>query len=259
MEICLFIAQKNNVCYYDFDSKKEGFYMSKKKIKIIAIMSVIVVLVIAAVILTTNVLVPYIQHKRAVKAMSEYYDNKITLYEQENKDADEIDVVFLGDSLTDGCDLKKYYPDYVTLNRGIGGDTTRGLLERLEVSVYDVKPKVCVMLIGGNNIDTMFNDYENILKGFEKNIPDTKIILVSLTAMGGDFKEKNYIAAYNNIKIKELAEKYGYSYVDVFSPLLNQQTDEIYSQYTIDGVHFSDKGYEVVTKAINEEIKKILK
>ena len=77
--------------------------------------------------------------------------------------------------------------------------------------------------------------------------------------MGGDFKEKNYIAAYNNIKIKELAEKYGHSYVDVFSPLLNQQTDEIYSQYTIDGVHFSDKGYEVVTKAINEEIKKILK
>lgn len=234
--------------------------MSNKKIKLIVIISIIVAFVITGIILTITVFVPHIQHKRAVRAFEKYYNDKITLYEQENKDINpsEIDVVFLGDSLTDGCDLKKFYPEYKTLNRGISGDTTAGLLNRIKVSVYDVKPKVCVMLIGGNNIDTMFNDYEKILKGFEKNTPDTKVILVSLTAMGGDFKEKNHIAAYNNIKIKTLAQKYGYQFVDVFSLLLNQKTDEIYKNYTIDGIHFSDEGYKVLTSAINKKIAEVI-
>ena len=71
----------------------------------------------------------------------------------------EIDVAFLGDSLTDGYDLEKYYPEFKTANRGIAGETTGGLESRLQVSVYDLKPKVCVMLIGANNMDTMFKLY----------------------------------------------------------------------------------------------------
>ena len=234
--------------------------MNKRKVKLIVIISIITVFIITSVILAITVFVPHIQHKRAVRAFEKYYENKISLYKQENKDIKpyEIDVVFLGDSLTDGCDLKKFYPEYKTLNRGIGGDTTAGLLERIKVSVYDVKPKVCVMLIGGNNLDTMFNDYEKILKGLKNNIPDTKVILVSLTAMGGDYKEKNHIAAYNNIKIRNLAQKYGYHFVDVFSPLLNPKTDEIYKNYTIDGIHFSDEGYTVLTSEINKKIAEVI-
>lgn len=234
--------------------------MNKRKVKLIVIISIITVFIITSVILAITVFVPHIQHKRAVRALEKYYNDKISLYKQENKDIKpyEIDVVFLGDSLTDGCDLKKFYPEYKTLNRGIGGDTTAGLLERIKVSVYDVKPKVCVMLIGGNNLDTMFNDYEKILKGLKNNIPDTKVILVSLTAMGGDYKEKNHIAAYNNVKIRNLAQKYGYHFVDVFSPLLNPKTDEIYKNYTIDGIHFSDEGYTVLTSEINKKIAEVI-
>ena len=69
--------------------------------------------------------------------MQDYYDSKVVQFEAENKSIvpGETDVVFLGDSLTDGCDLSLYYPEYTTLNRGIGGDTTLGLEKRLDVSV----------------------------------------------------------------------------------------------------------------------------
>jgi len=198
--------------------------------------------------------------KKQQQLVKEYYDNKLNLYQQENdKYSDyEVDVVFLGDSLTDGYNLKLYYPDYVVSNRGIGGETTHGLEERLKVSAYDLKPKVVVMLIGGNNLNTMFENYEDILIGLKDNLPNTKVILLSLTAMGKDWGHKNEIACLNNVKIKLLAEKYDYTFVDLFTPLFDINIGEVYSDYTTDGAHFTSKGYEVVTSVVKPVIDSLL-
>ena len=198
--------------------------------------------------------------KNQQQLVKEYYDNKLNLYQQENdKYSDyEVDVVFLGDSLTDGYNLKLYYPDYVVSNRGIGGETTHGLEERLKVSAYDLKPKVVVMLIGGNNLNTMFENYEDILIGLKDNLPNTKVILLSLTAMGKDWRHKNEIACLNNVKIKLLAEKYDYTFVDLFTPLFDINIGEVYSDYTTDGAHFTSKGYEVVTSVVKPVIDSLL-
>lgn len=177
----------------------------------------------------------------------------MTFYEEENqKYADyEVDAAFLGDSLTDGYDLQKFYPQYTVANRGIGGDTTVDLEGRLKTSVYDLKPKVAIMLIGANNPDSMLDNYENILIGLKNNLPKTKIILLSMTSMGGEHWGKhNKTAAYNNVSIKMLAEKYGFEFVDLYSPLLNLETGEIYDEYTADGGHLTPLGYEVLTREI---------
>ena len=193
--------------------------------------------------------------------VAEYRANKMAIYESENAQyADyEVDVAFLGDSLTDGYDVAAYYPQYTVSNRGIGGDTTFDLEGRLKTSVYDLKPKVAVMLIGANNFDTMMENYENILQGFVENLPNTKIILLSLTSMGGEhWGKNNQIAAYNNVQIKMLAEKYSFEYVDLYSPLLNLEDGEIYDEYTTDGGHLTPLGYEVLTREITPAIEKQL-
>ncbi len=196
------------------------------------------------------------EDKELEKAVLAYRTNKISEYQRENKKFGdyEIDVAFLGDSLTDGYDVKSYYPQYRVVNRGIGGDTTVGLEDRLQVSLYDLKPKIAVMLIGANNMSNMFDNYENILKGFQTNVPETKIILLSLTSMSREWGKKNQLAAYNNVKIKMLAEKYSFEYVDLYSALLNLETGEIYEEYTTDGGHLTALGYEVLTKMITPAI-----
>ena len=234
----------------------------KKSVKI-----VIAILCIASLLLIVGLLflfLKYIPEKKAEcewkRQVEQYYSNKISQYEKENekyKDY-EIDVAFLGDSLTDGYDVSKYYPQYKTTNRGIGGDTTFGLENRLDVSVYDLKPKVAVMLIGANNMSEMFDNYEDILRGFKENIPDTKIIIVSLTSMSGEWGKKNQLAAYNNVKIKLLAEQYGFEYVDMYSALMNIETGEIYDEYTTDGGHLTDAGYKVFTRELTPVIEKLL-
>lgn len=194
------------------------------------------------------------------RLVQEYRESKLSMYEKENAMYDdyEVDVAFLGDSLTDGYDLKKHYPDFLVVNRGIGGDTTFGLEERIDVSLYDLKPKIAVMLIGANNMDTMFENYEELLKGFKENVPNTKIVLLSLTSMSGEWGRKNQLASYNNVKIKLLAKEYGFEYIDLYSSLFNIEAGEIYAEYTTDGGHLTELGYEVLTQQITPVIEKLL-
>ena len=201
------------------------------------------------------------QEEKIHEMVRAYRVAKLEQYARENTEYDdyEVDVAFIGDSLTDGYDLAKYYPQYVTANRGIGGDTTFGLEERLQVSLFDLKPKVVVMLIGANNMDSMFENYESILQSLKQNLPESKIVLLSLTAMGGEhWGRKNQLAAYNNVSIKLLAQKYEYTYVDLYSVLYDVSIGEVYEGYTVDGGHFTNEGYTVVTEQITPVLEKLL-
>lgn len=232
----------------------------KQKTWLIAGIAVGAVL-IAAVVLLTVVLPKQKEKREHSQAIQAYRAAKIEQYEQENaRYADyEVEVAFLGDSLTDGYDLAKYYPRYVTANRGIGGDTTYDLQGRLPVSVYDLKPQVAVMLIGANNPETMLDNYEDILIGLRDNLPDTEVVLLSMTAMGGDVWGRwNAQACYNNVSIQLLAEKYGFTYVDLFTPLYDVATGEVREGYTVDGGHFTHEGYTVLTAQITPVLEEIL-
>jgi lysophospholipase L1-like esterase len=64
-------------------------------------------------------------------------------------------VVFLGDSITQLWEsgLPKTFPDMKIANRGISGDTTRGVLIRLQEDVLVLNPVAIVLLIGTNDLD----------------------------------------------------------------------------------------------------------
>lgn len=233
--------------------------MKKKLIWILA--GVLALAVAAAAVWVFGFQLPGVREKKErQQIVADYYAMKVAKYAEENEKYDEyeVDVAFLGDSLTDGYDLARYYPQFVTANRGIGGDTTFGLEKRMQVSVYDLKPKVVVMLIGANNLHNMFDNYENLLIGLRDNLPETKVVLVSLTSMGMDWAHMNQLAAYNNVKIKLLAEKYGFSYVDLYAALFNLETGEIRAEYTIDGGHQTHEGYEVFTANITPVVTELL-
>ena len=75
---------------------------------------------------------------------------------------DQGSVVFLGDSITQGWgnDMGGSFPGVKVANRGISGDTTRGVLIRLDEDVLSLNPRAVVLLIGTNDLE-------------EKAAPDT--------------------------------------------------------------------------------------
>ena len=64
-------------------------------------------------------------------------------------------VVFLGDSITQGWgdDLGGKFPGVKVANRGISGDTTRGVLIRLDDDVLSLHPSAVIILIGTNDLE----------------------------------------------------------------------------------------------------------
>lgn len=233
----------------------------KKKIVFGVIVAILILAIAGVAIYYFSVILPKKrEEEKWKKIFAEHYANRVKAFEQENLQYEdfEVDVAFLGDSLTEGYDIKNFYSNFEVVNRGIGGDTTFGLEKRLKVSAYDLKPKVVVMLIGANNFDTMFDNYEDILIGFKENLPQTKIVLLSLTSMGKDWGKNNQLAAFNNYKIKKLAEKYEFEFVDLYSPLLNLEDNEIYDEYTTDGGHLTTEGYEIVTAQVMPVLNNLL-
>ena len=69
---------------------------------------------------------------------SEYYYERKEAFE--NSPDTKKEIIFLGNSITEGCDWKSLFPDKNVLNRGISGDVTRGVLNRID-EVTSSKPK----------------------------------------------------------------------------------------------------------------------
>lgn len=100
-------------------------------------------------------------------------------------DADQGAVVFLGDSITQGWgeDFKGHFQGIKVANRGISGDTTRGVLLRMEADVIALNPAAVVLLIGTNDIeevaraDAITSNLSLIIKRLQEHRADLPIIL----------------------------------------------------------------------------------
>ncbi|MCA9070316.1 MAG: DUF1080 domain-containing protein, partial [Planctomycetaceae bacterium] len=94
-------------------------------------------------------------------------------------------VVFLGDSITQGWgdNLGGTFGEMKVANRGISGDTTRGMLIRLEDDVLSLNPKAVVMLMGTNDLEegatpeTIAGNLKLIIARLKKHNPKMPIIL----------------------------------------------------------------------------------
>lgn len=229
----------------------------KNKGKFIVFLALITVAALAAAYFLLPMLIKMQEEKNFFK---EYYDAKVIEFGEENKNISNVDIAFVGDSITDGYEAHgSAYSEYSVAWRGIGGDTTFGLYDRLEVSLYAVNPKVVVLLIGINNIDTMFENYESVIADICEKLPSTSLIVQSLHPTSGGFSDRNERILAANRRIEQLSSKYGFTYVDVHSALVDENTGEYSSAYTDDGLHPNEKGYEKITETLLPVIEQALK
>jgi lysophospholipase L1-like esterase len=106
-----------------------------------------------------------------------HYANRVRSFKEQNLAWQ--NVVLLGDSITEGFEVTKYFPGRHVINRGIGADIIgnatppdepRGLLKRLDNSVFDCAATDVFLLIGindlnsGRTVDVMEQGYRELLK-----------------------------------------------------------------------------------------------
>ena len=88
-------------------------------------------------LIASNVIAQVKQPSFADSLFSTYYHQRVSLFRSLPQTTG--DIVFLGNSITDGGEWTEMFADQKVKNRGISGDITPGLLNRLD-EVYNRKP-----------------------------------------------------------------------------------------------------------------------
>jgi hypothetical protein len=159
------------------------------------------------------------------------------------------DIVFIGNSIVEmGCDWGGRFNSTIIKNRGIAGDNTAGVLQRLGEIRY-FKPSAVFILIGVNDlfVDTVTSQYVannifKIVKNISHNSPSTKIYVQTILPTNMAYMVSK-IKTTNDI-LRSNPKALNYTLVDLHSLLADNQ-DLIVSSYTKDGVHLTEAGYSV--------------
>jgi lysophospholipase L1-like esterase len=188
------------------------------------------------------------------------YQSKVNAFRTQNKHVPLGGVVFLGDSITQDYNVYEAFPGHLVYNRGIGGDTTEGVLNRLDVSVFELKPKAVVMLIGTNDfallkssVEEVFERIKNIVETIKEKLPTCDVIVQSVYPVN-ETLDKMTVLPRNNHDIDILNSMIQtlntITYVDVSSHL-KDENGRFKEIYTLEGLHVSPLGYEVVTHLLS--------
>ncbi len=153
-------------------------------------------------------------------------------------------VLFLGDSITEQGAWDTWLPDEHTLNQGIGGDTTDGVLGRLDAVVAE-QPEVIVLLIGTNDFgnhrasaEHVVRNVETILVTLRRELPGVRLLLVSILPRQADHAAKIEEA---NRHLRQFVATCHAQYLDAWPALADG--DRLDERFTDDGLHLTDEGY----------------
>lgn len=172
------------------------------------------------------------------------------------------DILFVGNSITDGCEWSELFGRRRVLNRGISGDRAEWLLDRLD-PILAGRPRKVFLMIGTNDLaagrspQEVAADVATLLDRFAAASPRTRIYVQSILpvndrdipdASWGHWKRKAEIAETNRL-FEALCRERGVVYVDLASRLMDA-TGLLDKRYTNDGLHLTGEGYLVWRDAV---------
>lgn len=184
---------------------------------------------------------------------STFYYQRATLFETLPTSKD--DIIFLGNSITNGCEWAELLGNAHARNRGISGDTTNGVLDRLHVITAGKPSKVFLLigindLSGGLSVDSIAKNVETIVKRIKKESPATRVYLQSVLPLNpvynmftGHMKRQADVPVLNEL-LKKVAKRNRLTYIDLYAAFINPNTNEMNADYSNDGLHLLGKGYQ---------------
>lgn len=203
-----------------------------------------------------------------MKKVKEHY--KDLLFEIAHRDFDKGNIVLLGDCVIENLDINKFFPDKVIYNNGISGDTTVLLQDSLYKRAIKYKPSKLFLSIGSNDlgfddrtVKDIYNNIIEIIKELKRRSRETEIYICTVVPVNPANKENinrdmvdtrdNFEINMLNYYLKNYARKNRIRIVDINKHLKND-FDQLNLEYTYDGFHLNDSGYQVISKLIRQYV-----
>ena len=186
---------------------------------------------------------------------SSYWEEKKSFFDAFGSYAS---VVMIGDSLTDGAEWREMFPGLAVVNRGIDGDTTAGVLKRME-SITSSRARKAFIMIGindfkeGRTVDAALQDYRGIVSRLNEGgmkvyiqstlaCNETKAEWIGCGAMQGKIRQLNRgLAGLASANV---------TFIDINAELAG--ANGLKPDLTYDGVHLNGEGYRVWRERISK-------
>ncbi len=176
-------------------------------------------------------------------------------------------VVFMGDSITDGWKLAEQFPGKPYVNRGISGQTTAQMLNRIFQDVIDLQPAALVIFAGTNDIAR--NNGPQTLEMIEENIQamtelaklhGIKVVLCSVMPIS-DYVPNRLQSKGRpptdilklNVWIKDYSARSGSVFADFYGVTVDEK-GWLKEGFSNDGLHPNEKGYALMVPAVSGAI-----
>ncbi len=182
---------------------------------------------------------------------SVYYARKADLFPYLPNTPDEI--IMLGNSITDGGNWAELLQDSRVKNRGISGDVTRGILNRLD-EVTESQPLQIFLLIGINDLsknasqNIIMENIQTIIQRIRTASPQTEIFVQSVLPVNPAYDRypkhvsKSAEVLLLNQALVQFCKQTNLTYINLFPHFANEE-GFLDPNYTNDGLHLTGAGY----------------
>jgi lysophospholipase L1-like esterase len=173
--------------------------------------------------------------------------------------------VLLGDSLSLWFPANLLSPDRIWLNQGISGETSAGLLERLNL-LDETRPETIFVMIGINDLlrggtdEVILNNQEQIIQYLKEAHPTAQVVVQSILphASGrATWEGRDRLLSISNSRIRRLndeleaiAEREGVYFLNLY-PLFSDREGNLRMDLSTDGLHLNSQGYMVWYTALD--------
>lgn len=193
-----------------------------------------------------------------------YQSEHVNTYADTHKTAPKGGICFLGDSLTEFYKTSTYLNTYNIINHGIAGDTTSGVLDRLESNVYSIEPRKVFLQIGTNDFsqnkskEEILDNIKLILFSIKERLPQTKLYCISLYPVNGTIfwfsplvvkGRSNQSIRYINQELKLFCEEQQITFIDMHN-ILSDDKSRLKKEFCFEGLHLNTRAYEAITKKL---------
>lgn len=191
----------------------------------------------------------------------------------------EVDIVFAGDSIIHFMEENQFYHKYgYIVNRGIGGDMTKYMKRRFAADVTQLRPKLCIMLIGCNNLWPLENeidgdDYKEeaqsahlkeLVDDFAEMLDEAQangfaMWISSILPHGEGVPNavmRNRFIARANAALKALCNERGTEYLDFHANLCKEDGLTMKDNISREGIHPNHAGYELMRQVLEPKLDK---
>ncbi len=165
------------------------------------------------------------------------------------------EIIFLGNSITDGGEWAQLFSDKRMINQGISGDISAGVLHRLD-AVTNRKPAKVFLLIGTNDLargiasDSVLKNILLISDYVKQQSAATKVFVQSILPVNETFGKfgghtKNITAIRQlNEQLKNYATTHQYQFIDLYSSFADEN-GKLKKELTNDGLHLMGNAYQL--------------